>query len=54
MSPIRPLLQGESVERGSEVVVEGFEPGIFEDPKADEKAGLPPLATGGVDFLGAR
>ena len=54
MSPIRLLLQEESVERGSEVVLEGFEPGILEDPKAVEKAGLPPLATGGVDFLGAR
>ena len=55
VSLARLLLQGESVERGAEVVVEDFGPGILEDPKAPEKAGLPPLATaGGVEFFGGR
>ena len=54
MSLVRFFLQ-ESVDRGGEVVVEGFELGILEDPKVPEKAGLPPLAmTAGVEFLGAR
>ena len=54
-SPVGLLLQGESVERGSEVVVEDFGPVILEDPKVLEKAGLPPLATtGGVKFFGDR
>ena len=56
MSLARLFLQGESDDRGGAAIVEdGFEPGILEDPKALEKAGLPPLATtGGVEFFGAR
>ena len=55
MSLARLFLQEESVDRGGEVVVEGFELEILEVPKVPEKAGLPPLATtGGVEFLGAR
>ena len=55
VSLARLFLQEESVDRGGEVVVEGFELGILKDPKVPEKAGLPPLAmTGGVEFLGAR
>ena len=51
------LLQGESVRRDSGVVVEDFKLETFEDSfedlKAPEKAGPPPLATGGVNFFGA-
>ena len=56
MLPVGLLLQGESAERGSEVVIEDFEPEAFkdsfEDPKVPEKAGLPPLAMGGVTVVG--
>jgi hypothetical protein len=54
VSPIGFLLQGESVVRGGggEVVIDDFEPGVLEDPKVPEKAGLPPLdMMGGVKFF---
>ena len=57
VSVIGLLLQGASVARGGggEVVVDGFEAEILEDPKVPEKVGLPPLdTTGGVEFFGAR
>jgi len=40
------LLQGESVEGGSDVVVEDFGTAVFEDPKVLEKGGLPPWLLG--------
>ena len=49
------LLQGESVRWDSGVVVENFEletfEDSFEDPKAPEKAGLPPPSHRGSQFL---
>ena len=48
------LLQGDSIVGGNDVDVEGFELDAFEDPKAPEKGGLPPLVVRGVDFFGAR
>jgi hypothetical protein len=54
------FLQEESEAEGNDEDVGSDEDGgvleleAFEDPNVPEKGGLPPLPTGGVDFLGSR